>query len=144
MTDADHHASDRQVFDVAGTRLHAPASPEAQQVLAAAHADRIRPRCLCTTDGVPMYIARVSHDRFIIKRLPDTGMVHAVRCPSHQPPEALSGLGQVLAMPSTKRPNRASPRYGSGSAWLSPIATLRRRLRPTTARPTHSPPMEHG
>ena len=28
--------------------------------------------------------------------MPDTGMVHAVRCPSHQPPEALSGLGQVL------------------------------------------------
>lgn len=86
---------DRQVFDVDGVQVCAIASPDAQQALAAAHTHRIRPMCLCATGGVPMYVARVG-DRFIVKRMPDTGMVHATDCASYLPPEALSGLGQVL------------------------------------------------
>jgi hypothetical protein len=87
--------SDRQVFDVGGVHVGAAATTQAQQVLADAHTHRVRPLCLCAAGGVPMYIARVG-DRFIVKRMPDTGMAHAAGCPSYLPPEALSGLGQVL------------------------------------------------
>jgi hypothetical protein len=85
-----------QAFDVGGRRIESRSSPDAREVLAAAHADRIRPLCLCTGAGVPMYVARVGVDRFIVKRMPDTGITHAVACPSYLPPESLSGLGQVL------------------------------------------------
>lgn len=87
---------ERQTFDVGGRLIHSPGSPDAREILAAAHADRIRPMCLCTGRGVPMYVARVGPDRFIVKRMPDTGIAHAVGCPSYLPPESLSGLGQLL------------------------------------------------
>lgn len=87
--------TDRQVFDIGGVHVSAAATTKAQQVLVDAHTHRVRPMCLCVDGGVPMYVARVG-DRFIVKRMPDTGMVHATDCPSYLPPEALSGLGQVL------------------------------------------------
>jgi hypothetical protein len=93
--ETDARDTDRQAFDVGGVRVVAAATTQAQQVLADAHAHRVRPLCLCAAGGVPMYIARAG-DRFIVKRMPDTGMVHAAGCPSYLPPEALSGLGQVL------------------------------------------------
>jgi hypothetical protein len=86
---------DRQVFDVDGVQISATSSGDGQRVLAEAHSHRTRPACLCVDGGVPMYIARVG-DRFIVKRMPHTGMVHATDCPSYLPPETLSGLGQVL------------------------------------------------
>ncbi len=89
-------ATNRQIFDVGGRRIESQSSPDAREILAAAHADRIRPLCLCTGSGVPMYVARVGAERFIVKRMPDTGIAHAVDCPSYLPPEYLSGLGQVL------------------------------------------------
>jgi hypothetical protein len=85
----------RQVFDIGGVHVGAAATTQAQQVLADAHTHRVRPLCMCVDAGVPMYVAQVG-DRFIVKRMPDTGMVHAADCPSYLPPEALSGLGQVL------------------------------------------------
>ena len=87
--------TDRQVFDIGGVHVSSAETTKAQQVLVDAHTHRVRPLCLCVDGGVPMYVARVG-DRFIIKRMPDTGMVHATDCPSYLPPEALSGLGQVL------------------------------------------------
>ena len=87
--------ADRQVFDIDGLHVSASATGQSQQILADAHTHRVRPLCLCVDGGVPMYVARVG-DRFIVKRMPDTGMVHATDCPSYLPPEALSGLGQVL------------------------------------------------
>lgn len=87
--------SDRQLFDIDGVHVSACATAQSQQVLVDAHTHRVRPLCLCVDGGVPMYIARVG-DRFIVKRMPDTGMVHATDCPSYLPPEALFGLGQVL------------------------------------------------
>jgi hypothetical protein len=86
---------ERQEFDIGGVHVSSAATRQAQQILADAHTHRVRPLCLCVDNGVPMYIARVG-DRFIVKRMPDTGMVHATDCPSYLPPEALSGLGQVL------------------------------------------------
>ena len=86
---------EQQVFDVEGAQISAAGASDAQRVLAEAHSHRGRPTCLCVDGGVPTYIARVG-DRFIVKRMPGTGMVHATACPSYLPPEALSGLGQVL------------------------------------------------
>ena len=68
--------------------------PGVEAVLAAAHATKQRPRCLCATDGVPMYIAHMG-ERFIVKRMPNTGHLHAPECPSFDPPPELSGLGEV-------------------------------------------------
>lgn len=63
--------------------------------LAAAHADRARPRCLCLIEGVEMYVARLG-EGFIVKRMPGTGSAHAPDCVSYEPPAESTGLGQVL------------------------------------------------
>jgi hypothetical protein len=89
-------AGEDQVFTLAGRTIEDPADPATQRALAEAHGARVRPLCRCTASGVEMYIARVGTDRYIIKRMPDTGMVHAPSCPSYLPPETVSGLGQVL------------------------------------------------
>ena len=54
-----------------------------------------RPLGLCLIDGVAMYIARLG-DGFILKRMPNTGSLHAPDCPSYEPPAEFSGLEQVL------------------------------------------------
>lgn len=92
---------DRQIFGLYGRTLTYPGAAETQRLLAAAHADRIRPLCLCRPGGVTMYVARIETDRFVIKRMPDSGPAHAHHCPSCLPPEALSGLGQVLGQAIT-------------------------------------------
>jgi len=66
-----------------------------QQELAKMYKSKQRPLCPCKTPGVEMYIAKVN-DRYIIKRMPDTGSMHAPDCDSYEPPPELSGLGQVL------------------------------------------------
>lgn len=63
-------------------------------MLAKAHASRERPLCLCRPAGVAMYVAKVN-GRFYLKRLPDTGGDHSTSCESYEPPQELSGLGQV-------------------------------------------------
>ncbi|MBC7604835.1 MAG: DUF1173 family protein, partial [Ramlibacter sp.] len=70
-------------------------SPEFAGAIAAAHALHHRPLCLCLIDGVAMYIARLG-DGFILKRMPNTGSLHAPDCPSYEPPAEFSGLEQVL------------------------------------------------
>jgi hypothetical protein len=54
-----------------------------------------RPVCICKEPGNPMYIARVG-GKYIIKRMPNTGSSHALDCESYEPPEDMSGLGEVL------------------------------------------------
>jgi hypothetical protein len=68
------------------------------QALAAAHADRLRPKCLCLVEGIEMYVARLAGTdaAFIVKRMPGTGSRHAPDCASYEPPPEASGLGQVL------------------------------------------------
>jgi hypothetical protein len=45
-----------------------------------------------------MYIARLTrpNDGFIVKRMPESGHLHAPDCPSYEPPPDFTGLGQVL------------------------------------------------
>jgi hypothetical protein len=62
--------------------------------LAAAHASRHRPLCLCRPDGLQMYVAHLGSG-FILKRMPDTGGEHAADCMSYEPPPELSGLGEL-------------------------------------------------
>ncbi len=68
--------------------------PGVEGLLAAAYTAKQRPTCLCVNGGIAMYIAHVG-DRFIIKRMPNTGHMHAPECDSYDPPPELSGLGEV-------------------------------------------------
>jgi Protein of unknown function (DUF1173) len=65
-----------------------------QAALANAHAQKLRPECLCVSGGVPMYIAHV-WGKFVVKRMPNSGTHHHPDCDSYEPPAELSGLGQV-------------------------------------------------
>lgn len=71
-----------------------PATAGAQALLAGAYANKKRPGCPCTRPPVPMYITKID-DRYIVKRMPNSGAKHAVSCESYDPPAALSGLGDV-------------------------------------------------
>lgn len=63
--------------------------------LASAYSDKSRPLCMCRpTAGVPMYVSRFN-DRFLVKRMPNTGSQHHPDCDSYEPPPELSGLGEV-------------------------------------------------
>lgn len=78
-----------------GTARIAPGAQGFAAALAAAHGERLRPRCLCRAGGIEMYVARLG-EGFIAKRMPNTGSQHAPDCPSYEPPPESSGLGQVL------------------------------------------------
>lgn len=64
------------------------------ECLALAFTRREHPMCLCCSEGVPMYIARLG-DRHLLKRMPGTGPQHDTDCVSYEPPSGLSGLGTV-------------------------------------------------
>ncbi|WP_397536051.1 DUF1173 domain-containing protein [Roseateles sp.] len=89
--------ADAALYEIAGRRFES-GSPGFVEALAQAHATRQRPRCLCQPDGVEMYVARRVglSASYIVKRLPDTGSLHAPHCPSYEPPAEYSGLGQLL------------------------------------------------
>lgn len=76
-----------------GRRI-APDDAGFSDALAAAHASRHRPLCLCRATGLPMYVAHLGSG-FIVKRMPDTGEQHAPACPSYELPPELSGLGAL-------------------------------------------------
>lgn len=96
------HAGDQQTFELYGHRITHTNHPDVQQLLAAAHTDRVRPLCMCRPDGVAMYVAKIGPDKYVIKRMPDSGLAHTHRCASYLPPEELSGLGQVLGSAITE------------------------------------------
>jgi hypothetical protein len=72
----------------------AAGADDLQAYLANAHGEKMRPLCLCTPDGVPMYVAKMG-EHYVIKRMPNTGGTHAPDCASYEPPAELSGLGDV-------------------------------------------------
>ncbi|MCP9158829.1 hypothetical protein A7M00_15755 [Acinetobacter baumannii] len=65
-----------------------------QQILKQFYERKRRPLCLCTEPGIELYIAKVN-DSYILKRMPKTGGLHSPICMSFEPPEELSGLGEV-------------------------------------------------
>ncbi|PVZ64515.1 DUF1173 family protein [Pelagibaculum spongiae] len=66
-----------------------------EAVLSQAHQSRERPRCLCKTPGLPMYIARTSDNHFLLKRMSNSGQSHHPDCESYEIPPELSGRGAV-------------------------------------------------
>lgn len=119
-------AQRRSLYLVAGRRLEA-GEPAFADAIAAAHADRERPRCLCLVEGVEMYVARLAgtNDGFIVKRMPGTGSRHAPDCPSYEPPPEASGLGQVLGTAIKEDPatGETALRLGFSMSKLSGRAT---------------------
>jgi hypothetical protein len=77
-----------------GGRIWRVDDPGLQDVLAEAHAQGTRPMCLCVRAGVEMYVAR--HQRYLVKRMPESGHHHHPACPSFEPDAAGSGLGRLL------------------------------------------------
>jgi Protein of unknown function (DUF1173) len=75
-----------------------------QLLLADAHASKTRPLCLCRPSGIPMYVAQVQ-GRFIVKRMPYSGLLHSPACDSFEPPPELSGAGQVMGSAIQENPD---------------------------------------
>ena len=98
-------AAPRSAYQVGGRRFQTD-TPGFAEAIAAAHAEHRRPLCLCTAEGVEMYVARLagSDEGFIVKRMPNTGSHHLPDCPSYEPPAEFSGLGQVLGSAITEDP----------------------------------------
>jgi hypothetical protein len=105
--------------------------------LAAAHADRRRPKCLCLVHGIEMYVARLAgaDAGFIVKRMPGTGSRHAPDCASYEPPPEASGLGQVLGTAIKEDPatGETALKLGFSMSKLGGRATM-----PAPGTPSHS------
>jgi hypothetical protein len=84
---------DVQRFAIRG-RVWQLTDPGLQDALAQIHDTAERPRCLCMPDGIEMYVAR--HRHYLVKRMPDTGKTHHPLCPSYEPDNAYSGLGDLV------------------------------------------------
>lgn len=83
---------DGQRYAIGGRVVDAE-DPELQRLLAQAHEAPARPRCLCVSGGVEMYVAL--HRQYLVKRMPDTGHLHHPGCPSYEPGPSASGLGEL-------------------------------------------------
>lgn len=85
---------------IIGDELISSEDAQFQSRLADAHQRRVRPLCTCRDQGHQLAMA-IAHlqikgaDRYIIRRLPETGHDHAADCHHHEEPEGLSGLTQV-------------------------------------------------
>ncbi len=78
-----------------GSSVHSVDDPGFDASLAKAYSDKSRPLCMCMPAAdVQMYICQLN-DRFLIKRMPNTGSHHHPDCISYEPPPELSGLGEV-------------------------------------------------
>lgn len=75
-------------------RTYVAADPALQDALARIYGSQVRPRCMCVSGGVEMYIAR--HAEYVVKRMPDTGHQHHPTCPSFELEPGTSGLGELL------------------------------------------------
>lgn len=100
------HSGDvpHMVYDIGGRRWVKDA-PDFAQAIAEAYTNRQRPRCLCRPegDGIEMYVARLMNG-YIVKRMPNTGSLHATACPSYELPADLSGLGQLVGTAIVENP----------------------------------------
>ncbi|WP_191907275.1 DUF1173 family protein [Ochrobactrum quorumnocens] len=78
------------------------------QTIRSAAAKGQRPNCLCTFPNPPMYLCRFD-DRYVIKRMPGTGFLHAAGCLHYQPrPKPLFN-----AHPTPSAPSRGTNETGN-------------------------------
>lgn len=75
-------------------RTFTASDPAIQDALARVYESSERPRCMCVTGGIEMYIAK--HAEFVVKRMPDTGHLHHPTCASFEPEPGSSGLGELM------------------------------------------------
>lgn len=73
-----------------GERTISETHPDFQAMAAVAHRQHMRPLCLCKAPGLEMYVASIG-ERYILKRMPETGSQHAMTCASYEPPLACPG-----------------------------------------------------
>jgi hypothetical protein len=94
------------IYQIDGQSIHSddPAFPE---LLASIYCSRARPLCLCRTPGIEMYVAKVD-EKYLIKRMPNSGSGHAPVCDSYEPPPELSGLGQVIGSAIQENPDEGT------------------------------------
>lgn len=88
-----------------GRRLD-PEAPEAADALRRLHAAGERLLCACAEPPPPMYLSRFG-DLILVKRMPETGHLHAAGCPHYEPPAELSGLAEVLGSAIVEGPGDA-------------------------------------
>jgi Protein of unknown function (DUF1173) len=88
-----------------GETLYSTSHDSWQRILQKAHASRVRPVCVCLPEGSrsAMYVTH-AHGAYVLKRLPDTGSLHAAFCEHYEPPPELSGLGQVTGTAIREQP----------------------------------------
>lgn len=65
------------------------------QALLEAYQRKHRPLCACVNPPIEVYLARLSSDQVIIKRMPGSGQGHSADCDHYQPPAELSGRGEL-------------------------------------------------
>lgn len=82
-----------RVYRIAGYDI-SPGHEKWNDGLAYCHKKSVRPLCMCTPQGVKMYVAKTKSG-YCIKRMPKQGEQHAVTCPSYEAPRELSGRGYV-------------------------------------------------
>lgn len=66
-----------------------------QRELEKSYGAKKRPLCPCMDPGVEMYIAKIGN-KYVVKRMPDSGGKHDPYCESYEFPAELSGRGQVV------------------------------------------------
>ncbi len=87
--------------------------PDLEAALARAYAAKTRPACLCHSEpGIPMYIAFVN-GKYWLKRMPNSGRLHATGCLSWEMPEVFSGRSDL---------------YGSGLTFEEDQVKLKRQF----------------
>ena len=83
-------------------------APGFAEAIAQAFEQRLRPCCLCRKNpdgqGIEMYVARLL-EGYTVKRMPNTGSLHAPHCPSYEPPPERSGLGPLLGTAIVENPS---------------------------------------
>ena len=82
------------IYNFSGT-LVARDDPVFDAMVTRAYGVLPRPLCMCKPKGVEMYVARAG-ERHIVKRMPDSGSLHQLACPSYESPFELSGMGEVM------------------------------------------------
>lgn len=128
-----------QAYWVDDQLISDPASARGQALLADAWQHRHRVLCNCQVPPPPMYVASLGR-RYVVKRMPGTGVQHHRDCPSYGPHLApFAGVDDTnprrvvprVALPADHQPSRRPPRRshtsstsrGSGSLDLGGLLT---------------------
>lgn len=95
------------VYLVNDQRIRSDDNNTLQAALAEIYESKIRPLCLCTEPGIPMYVAHV-HGKYWVKRMPNSGSTHLPACETYEPPAELSGLGEVMGSAIQENPDEGT------------------------------------